>query len=104
IELRETVDFSRGGIDRALTTLAARGIGEAVVLSTCNRAEGYAAGDTDATLAALARFFSDYHGIDSARLTDHLYFHRGGDAARHLFRVAAGPGWPSAGAAATLRR
>ncbi len=90
IELRETVDFSRGGIDRALTTLAARGIGEAVVLSTCNRAEVYATGDTDATLAALARFFSDYHGIDSARLTDHLYFHRGGDAARHLFRVAAG--------------
>jgi glutamyl-tRNA reductase len=90
IELRETVDFSRGGLDRALTTLASRGISEAVVLSTCNRAEIYAVGDTDATAAAVTRFFSDYHTIDPLQLKDHLYLHRSADAARHLFRVAAG--------------
>jgi glutamyl-tRNA reductase len=90
VELREAVDFARKGIDTALAALTARGVGEeAVVLSTCNRAEIYAVGDADA-VDAINRFFSEYHGIDAAALSEHLYCHRGSDAARHLFRVAAG--------------
>ena len=43
VELRESVDFSRGGAGEALAALAGRGISkEMVVLSTCNRAEIYA--------------------------------------------------------------
>ena len=61
-----------------------------VVLSTCNRAEIYAAGDTDATADALEQFFGDYHGVAHARIAEHLYTRKGPDAARHLFRVAAG--------------
>ena len=38
----------------------------------------------------LARFFSRNHGIESTALAEHFYSHRGVDAARHLFRVAAG--------------
>jgi glutamyl-tRNA reductase len=91
VELRESVDFARGGVEAALTALAARGTGrELVVLSTCNRAEIYAVGDTDATVEALGQFFSEYHKIDHAQMAEHLYVHRGADAARHLFRVAAG--------------
>jgi len=91
VELRESVDFGRGGVDRALASLAARGIGrEIVVLSTCNRAEVYAVGDTEATAEGVRRFFSEYHNIAHGQMAEHLYVRNGADAARHLFRVAAG--------------
>jgi glutamyl-tRNA reductase len=103
VELRERVDFARTGLEAALSAIAARGIArEAVVLSTCNRAEVYAAVDVPSGFGlspppgsadpaqTIGRFFSDYHGVPHAELTDHFYVHRGADAARHLFRVAAG--------------
>jgi glutamyl-tRNA reductase len=91
VELRECVDFGRAGVEAALSALAGRGVGdEAVVLSTCNRAEIYTVGDDDGTADAVLRFFSDYHGVPQARLDDHLFVRRGADVARHLFRVAAG--------------
>jgi len=91
VELRETVDFSRKGLETALAELASRGIGrELVVLSTCNRAEIYVVAETDETADHIGRFFSDYHDIPHAEVRDHLYVHRGPDVARHLFRVAAG--------------
>ena len=90
VELRECVDFSRGGAGEALDALAARRVSrEMVVLSTCNRAEIYAVAGPDGP-DAVARFFADYHQLPLARLTDHLYVRRGPEAARHLFRVAAG--------------
>ena len=91
VELREAVDFARRGLESALHAFAARGVSqEAVLLSTCNRAEIYAIGESDAVVDSIARFFSEYHGIDSSTLAEHFYSHRGVDAARHLFRVAAG--------------
>jgi glutamyl-tRNA reductase len=91
VELRECVDFARGGLEQALTALAARGIGrEMVVLSTCNRAEIYAVGDTDATVERVSRFFSEYHSLPHDEMASHLYVRSGAEAARHLFRVAAG--------------
>ena len=90
VELRESVDFSRGGTGEALAALASRRIcQEMVVLSTCNRAEIYAVAGADAP-DAIARFFADYHELSLASLSDHLYVRRADDAARHLFRVAAG--------------
>jgi glutamyl-tRNA reductase len=91
VELRERVDFARGGVEAALAALASRGVGrELVVLSTCNRAEIYAVGDTDATADGVGRFFSEYHHLPHTQMAEHLYVHRGTEAARHLFRVAAG--------------
>ena len=91
VELRECVDFARGGVEQALASLAARGVGrEVVVLSTCNRAEIYAVGDNDATAEGVSRFFSEYHNIPHGEMAEHLYVRNGADAARHLFRVAAG--------------
>ena len=90
VELRECVDFAREGLDQALAALAARGIShEMVVLSTCNRAEIYAVAGADAP-DAIGRFFADYHRLPLARVSEHLYVRHGADAARHLFRVAAG--------------
>jgi glutamyl-tRNA reductase len=90
VELRECVDFSRGGASAALAALAARGVGrETVVLSTCNRAEIYAVAGPEAP-DLVGRFFAEYHGLPLPRIAEHLYVRRGADAARHLFRVAAG--------------
>src|SRR5436190_1768572 len=91
VELRESVDFSRKGLEHALAELSSRGAGrELVVLSTCNRAEIYAVGDTDETANHVGRFFSEYHEMPHERVREHLYVYRGPEAARHLFRVAAG--------------
>src|SRR5687768_14380682 len=90
VELRECVDFSRGGAGAALAALAERAISkEMVVLSTCNRAEIYAVAGPEAP-DAVGRFFAEYHELPLARLSEHLYVRRGNEAARHLFRVAAG--------------
>ena len=91
IELRERVDFARKGLEAALAGLAARNaVRELAVLSTCNRAEVYAAADSDDAVEKVAQFFAEYHGVSPSDVQAHLYVHRGADAARHLFRVAAG--------------
>ena len=61
VELRERLDFQVRGVDRALQSLAARGsTREAVVLSTCNRAEVYVAcDDVAATRTDLVSFVSE---------------------------------------------
>ena len=61
------------------------------MLSTCNRAEIYAVGDTDATAEGVGRFFSEFHELPHADVAPHICtFAAVADAARHLFRVAAG--------------
>jgi glutamyl-tRNA reductase len=91
VELRERVDFGRAGLERALAALMASGrVREGVVLSTCNRSEVYAALERDSDVESLTRFISDYHDIPHSEIAGHLYVHRGADAARHVFRVAAG--------------
>jgi glutamyl-tRNA reductase len=92
VELRERVDFQARGIDDALRALGARGsTRETVVLSTCNRAELYAAcDDVGGGRADLVNFLSEFHDVDPAALAPHLYELADLDVARHLFRVAAG--------------
>ena len=91
VELRERVDFSRQGLERALDALDRAGLThDAVVLSTCNRSEIYATLERDSDVESLTRFFSDYHALPHAEIARHLYVHRGVEVARHLFRVAAG--------------
>ena len=92
VELRERLDFHTRGLDVALRELGPRlASSETVVLSTCNRAELYAAADQiDQARTELVKFIADFHGVDRAALTAHLYELSDGDAVRHLFRVASG--------------
>jgi glutamyl-tRNA reductase len=91
VELREGVDFARRGLDAALAALAALNVTrEAVVLSTCNRAEIYAGAETDDAAESCGRFISEYNGVAWATLAPHVVVYRGPEAADHLFRVAAG--------------
>jgi glutamyl-tRNA reductase len=92
VELREQLDFCSRGLDRAVVALAGRAsTNEAVVLSTCNRAELYVAcNDASATFEDLVAFFSEFQQLPAARIRPHLYSHMDRDAARHLFRVSSG--------------
>ena len=92
VELRERVDFQARGVADALRALAERGSArEAVVVSTCNRAELYVACDeAAATRLDLVRFVSDFNGIAPGDIAPHIYDVTDLDVARHLFRVAAG--------------
>jgi glutamyl-tRNA reductase len=92
IELRERLDFSARGVDRALTALSATGAQhEAAIVSTCNRVELYVGcDDPDRARAAIQQFLSEFHGIAGDQLAPHIYAKTGPDAVAHLFRVAAG--------------
>jgi glutamyl-tRNA reductase len=92
VELRERLDFQTRGLEAALRRLSAReSLSEVVVLSTCNRAELYAAcEEPDSARGELVGFLGDYHGVPAAEVRPHLYDLVDLDAARHLFRVAAG--------------
>ncbi len=66
-------------------------ITEAVILSTCNRVEVYAAGDDeDSAAEAIRNVFVERCRVDPLVLDEGLYAHRADDASSHLFRVAAG--------------
>jgi len=92
VELRERLDFQARGIEGALREIGARGsTREALVLSTCNRAELYAACDELAsTRADLLAFLSGFHGVERRAIEPHLYELTDLDVARHLFRVSSG--------------
>src|SRR5258705_7583785 len=92
VDLRGRVDFQRRGGAAALRALADRGSArEAVVVSTCNRAELYVACDeAAATRQDLVHFVSDFNGVASTDIAPHVYEVVDLDVARHLFRVAAG--------------
>jgi glutamyl-tRNA reductase len=92
VDLRERVDFQVRGVAGALGALAARGsTREAVVVSTCNRAELYVAcEEAMATRADLVKFLGDFNGVAAAEIAPHVYDVTDLDVARHLFRVAAG--------------
>jgi glutamyl-tRNA reductase len=91
VELRESVDFARRGLDAALTALSARNVAhEAVVVSTCNRAEIYVSGESEAVADACGRFISEYNGLPWETVAPHVKVYKGAQAVEHLFRVAAG--------------
>jgi len=92
IELRERLDFSARGVDRALTALSGTNAHhEATIVSTCNRVELYVAcDDSNAARGAIQHFLSEFHGIPRDQLAPHIYSKTGQEAVSHLYRVAAG--------------
>src|SRR5689334_25269666 len=92
LHLLESLAVPAGAASGTLGRLVAqRYVDEAVVLSTCNRVEIYAAvsafhgGLTDIGTVLAARA-----GLPVNELAGHLYVHYEMDAVRHAFRVAAG--------------
>src|SRR5436309_2497464 len=92
VDIRERVDFAARGVPEALRALAGRGYTrETAIVSTCNRAEVYAAcDDPEATRTDLEQFITEFNGVAAADIGPHVYDVADIEAARHLFRVAAG--------------
>jgi glutamyl-tRNA reductase len=92
VELRERLDFHARGLQPALRAIASRGaLKEAVLVSTCNRAEVYGVCEQAGSgREALVDFISEFHQVERQALQPHVYDATDLDVARHLFRVAAG--------------
>jgi glutamyl-tRNA reductase len=96
LAVREPLAFSPEQVPGALQALLDRSngtgaVGEAAILSTCNRSEIYAVSSCpEAGLEHLVCFISSRVGIPVDKLRQHLYVYRGEHAAYHLMQVAAG--------------
>jgi len=85
---REALSLTRDEVPGALETLKSH-VGRGVILSTCNRTEVYTvARDPEQGREALAAFFDEQFGRDSAVARQHLYTLEQDEAVTHLFRVA----------------
>ncbi|HYQ28880.1 MAG TPA: glutamyl-tRNA reductase, partial [Polyangiaceae bacterium] len=92
IAVREKLVLDAAGLPDFLRALVQRPeVGEALLVSTCNRVELVAAGRAgfDSDLGQVAKACVDALAAHSPGIAPHLYAHVGGSAVRHLFRVAA---------------
>lgn len=93
VAVRERLAFSPAQAREALTRFREAFPGsEAVLLSTCNRVEFYAAAEdpeTCPTHESVVEFLADFHGLAPIEIIDALFQRTGEDAVRHLFTVAA---------------
>jgi glutamyl-tRNA reductase len=92
VELRERFAFADAKIPDALKSLRASGmVEEAVILSTCNRVEIYAATALEPAqaFAGLKQFLKKTHAFDH-ELGDEIYALAEPQSLQHLFKVAAG--------------
>ncbi len=90
VEVREKLAFDGPRLEEGLLGLRALPeVGEAVILSTCNRVELYIGTREEETAKeAVKGFISSFHGIESRLLEGSLYYYDGREAVRHVFRVA----------------
>ncbi|MFO7812019.1 MAG: glutamyl-tRNA reductase [Pelovirga sp.] len=91
VEIREKVAFEADTLaDRLARILALPSISEAMIVSTCNRVELYAASmRPDQACAELQRFIGECHGLSTDELNAHLYSYTCQEAVHHVFRVTA---------------
>src|SRR5687768_805472 len=88
LEIREKLAFAPERQPDALADLAVQpGVGEAVLVSTCNRTEVYCRSEDPASARAWLVREAERAGL---ALEPHLYCHSGQEAVRHAFRVACG--------------
>jgi glutamyl-tRNA reductase len=89
VEIREKLAFSSDEIPSALEDLQARGVKEALILSTCNRVEVLASlADDDTSGSLLDSLAASHKDLGSIALQSHSYLYEDAAAIRHLFRVA----------------
>jgi glutamyl-tRNA reductase len=90
LSLRDHLFVDDAGASAFLTDLKARGLHEAMVLSTCDRVEIWASHpDPDAVSASVGEALTVRAGLTPTALSGQLYRHAGAEAVRHGFSVAA---------------
>ena len=92
VGLLERLSVSSEQLSKAVTSLTGREhVSEAVVLSTCNRVEVYAAvGRYHGAMADIRNFFSEWGGVAPEDFSSLAYDYFDDRAAAHLFQVTAG--------------
>ena len=89
--VRERVAFTAEEVRDGLRRLLGEGVvAESVIVSTCHRSEIYGLAAGEECGDELARFVSEWRGLDRSVLEQAGFRRFGTEAARHLFRVAAG--------------
>ena len=89
LAIREALAFPKERLAEALARLRSETpLGEAMILSTCNRVEVYGRA-TEPCADAIAAFLAQYHERPPSEIEPHLYRLEGDAAVRHAFRVAA---------------
>ncbi len=89
LELLEKLTINKEHLPASLEQLSRR-VSQGVVLSTCNRLEGYTPNEDDQSSSELKDFLASSSNSPVAQLEPHIYQHRGGDCVNHLFRVVSG--------------
>jgi glutamyl-tRNA reductase len=92
VELRERFVFAEGKIPDALKSLRDSGVAdEAVIISTCNRVEIFAATPAEPAraFAELKKFLVSHHAFQDP-INDELYTFAEPQSLHHLFKVACG--------------
>ncbi|HEV2072463.1 MAG TPA: glutamyl-tRNA reductase [Thermomicrobiales bacterium] len=90
VDIREQLAFSGDQLARGLNALQQR-VPEGLILSTCNRTEIYAVGQSDEQVVAeIFGFLSGYHSVTEPMLRRSSYVLSGEQAVDHFFRVASG--------------
>jgi len=85
VEVRERMAIPLGQVPSVLRTLRSEyDVGEAVVLSTCNRVEFHVIAESP---DPLRRFLVERQFLAPKQFEELVYIHRGLDAIRHLFAV-----------------
>jgi glutamyl-tRNA reductase len=92
IALRERVAFvGRDAADALCDLASSENLGEAAILSTCNRTEVYAVTEAaEAAKASLAGMISRRCGLTRGEVDAAFVWREGDEVVSHLFRVAAG--------------
>jgi glutamyl-tRNA reductase len=88
--VREKLSFPEAVLPDALKALMQYdGIGESLILSTCNRVEVYACTrDSGRGVDQIKKFISEFHKLSPEALEQALYVHADAQGVRHAFRVA----------------
>ena len=90
VEVREKVAFAPEQMSDALHSLCAdANLSEAVILSTCNRTEILAVGDSEQSTEIL-HWLAHYHAVPTVSLEASSYCHADADAIMHMMKVACG--------------
>ena len=91
LEVREKVALPENAVGEALADLRREtALAQAVIVSTCNRLEIYAAANRRDCAGAIAAWLCGYQNIAAGDLDGHLFTLHDIGAARHLLRVASG--------------
>ena len=89
--VRDRVAFNPEEVREALQRIVGEGLAaETVIVSTCHRSEIYGLTERDHSDQAVRRFLAEWRGLPLADLSQAGFLREGPEAARHLFRVAAG--------------